>query len=227
VRRALLLLIAVAVIGSAADDPYAPWMQGRPLEAVALLHARAADAGSDWTAWYDCALAAEAGGERGRGAAWLLEAHRLAPERREPLRALRDAGAPLGATWCERIGPLAWLGSGWRGVAVLGLSGLSLGWWLGRRGGTATAFAGFVFLAIGAPGAVAAWRDAHEPLLAVVHETSLLDSTGAAIGDVPAGAIGWRAPQPPWSGRVLVTLPDGRRGYVSLADAGFDAAERF
>jgi hypothetical protein len=225
-RRALLILAAFAALGAAADDPYAPWMQGRPLEAIALLHARAAG-GRDWAAWYDCALAAEAGGERGRAAAWLLEAHRLAPDRTEPLRALREGGAPLPTTWCERIGPLAWIGAGWRGVAVLGLSGLSLGWWLGRRGGTGTAFAGFALLAIGAPGAVAAWRDAHEPLLAVVRETALLDSTGGAIGELPPGAIGWRGPQPPWVGRVLVTLPDGKQGYVSLADAGLDAAEHF
>jgi hypothetical protein len=60
-----------------------------------------------------------------------------------------------------------------------------------------------------------------------VRDTSLLDSTGAAISDVPAGAIGWRDPREPWNGGVLISLPDGRRGYVSLADAGLEAAERY
>jgi hypothetical protein len=64
-------------------------------------------------------------------------------------------------------------------------------------------------------------------LIAVVRDTALLDSTGSAIGEVGAGAIGLRASQEPWNGRVLVRLPEGREGYLSLMDAGFEAAERY
>ncbi|MBA2480253.1 MAG: hypothetical protein H0V44_06300 [Planctomycetes bacterium] len=220
-RSALRALLVVAWLGcafAAEEDAYAPWMQGRPHDAIAGLQ-RAARSGGGWGAWFDCALAARAAGDNGRAQACLLEAHRLAPARAEPLAALRLGGATIAPTWCERAGPIAWAGSGWPGVAMLAIAGACLGWWCcSRRRRNAIATLGAILVTACAPGAIAVWLDAHAPLIAVVRDTHLVDSTGAATSPVEAGTVLTREGQRVWNGRVLVQAPDGARGFVSLAD---------
>jgi hypothetical protein len=227
----LLVLLLVAFAGTivAADDPYASWMQGRPQESLPALRARA-EAGGAWSAWYDCGLAAAAAGDRGTATACLLEARRRAPARPEPLAALRELGAPLPPTWCEHLGRLAWLGAGWAGVTLALAAGLVLGWWAtrarrsasGAHGGAWPLVGGIAIVAV-LPGAIAVWHDAHEPLVAALRDTALLDSTGAATGDVAAGTVAWQAADQPWNGRVLVRLADGRKGWVSAEDVAGSA----
>jgi hypothetical protein len=221
-RRAPFLLLLIATGVFAADDPYAVWGHGRPQDAIAPLH-RLATASGRWDAWHDLGLAAAAAGERGRAAAWLVEAHRLAPERREPLDALRALGSSPPAGWFDRLGPLAWPGCGWSGVILCGLGGLALGWALAekRRRGAALAL-GLVACVAAAPGQLALLADARQPLTAVVRDSHLLDSAGKPGEAVAAGTIVAREPQPPWAGRVLVRLGDGRRGYLPLADTEAD-----
>jgi hypothetical protein len=219
-RRSLAAMLAMACLAcaTAADDPYAPWMQGRPQDAIAGLLASARASGA-WSAWYDCALAAQATGDPGKAHAWLLEAHRQAPARPEPLAALRADGGAVPPTWIERLGPIAAPGCGWTGVALLAGAGALLGWWCcsrRRRGGVIAS--GLVLLAAAAPGAIASWIDAREPLLAVVRDTHLVDSTGATTVAVASGTVVVGERQPPWNGRVLVRTPEGARGYLSLAE---------
>ncbi len=203
---------------AAPSDPYAAWMQGRPAEAVPALYARARDS-RDWSAWYDCGLAATAAGDAGHAVAWLLAAHRFAPAQAEPLQALRTAGAAMPATWCEHLGPAGWPGRGWSGVALLGASGLLGGWWLTSRARRRWMLnLGGLAALVSAPGAAAAWHDARAPFMAITQDTALVDSTGAAVTPVRAGMLVRREPQPPWNGRALVVLEDGRRGYVPLSD---------
>jgi hypothetical protein len=69
-----------------------------------------------------------------------------------------------------------------------------------------------------APGYIATWLDHRTDLIAVVHDTRLLDSAGNPEELVVAGTPVVRDPQPPWAGRVRVTLPDGQRGYLPQSD---------
>lgn len=110
---------------------------------------------------------------------------------------------------------------------VLAIAALSLGYaCLGRRRRRLALALGLIAGAGAAPGQIAAWGDGRTDLIAVVHATRLLDSAGNPEEPVPAGTPVLRDPQPPWAGRLLVTLPDGRRGYLPIADtiaAGADA----
>jgi hypothetical protein len=220
-RRLMLMLatlLLTAATVNAEDDPYAAWSQGRPRDAAPLLH-RAALASREWGAWYDCALAASAAGDAGAAAAWMLEAHRLAPARPEPLRALRANGAAIPPTWNERLGPIAWLGAGWQGLAASLVVGLACGWWLAsRRHRPALVVLAGALLGAMLPGAFASWADANAAWVAAVRDTHLVDSTGTPGRALAAGTVVMREPQRPWNDRVLVRLEDGQRGYMILAD---------
>ena len=212
-----LLLVAMAAVLFAAD-PYDAWAQGRPADALPGL-LETAHATQRWDAWLDAGLAAAATGDRGRAVDCLARAHGLAPERPESGEALRALGVNLEQTWSERAGPLAWPGTGWTAVGLLGFAGLALGWGVaGRKGrGWALASAGVaVFLA--APGVGAAWWDGRTEWVGVVRDTQALDSTGTPRQALAAGTLVVREPAPVWAGRVLVRLGDGSRAYVVETD---------
>lgn len=214
-RRLLLLLLAGCTLLTAAD-PYAAWAQGRPAESVPALIAAA---GERWDGWFDAGLAAAAAGDRGRAVACLARAHDLAPERPEPRDALRALAAPLPATWCERAGPFAAPGQGPLGAALAALAGLCLGGaGLLRRGRQATLALGAALLLAVAPGALALWLDGRTAWTANVRDTSLLDSAGNPLRDLPAGTLLERLPQPAWNGRVVVRMPDGGSAFLATAD---------
>jgi hypothetical protein len=221
---AAVLAMLLAATCPAADDPYASWSHGRPQDALpGLLQRATADGG--WDAWLDLGLAAAAAGDA-RATAWLLEARARAPEREEPRAALRALGATLPTDWFDRLGPLAWPGCGWPGVAALAIAGLALGLALTGRGrrGAGLAVAGAA-LVVAAPGQLASWHDGAIQLVATVRDTRLLDSAGNPGVAVAAGTVAVREPQS-WPGRVLVLLPDGRRGYLPLADTQAGAGPR-
>jgi hypothetical protein len=218
----LLLLALIPAWG--AEDPYQLWSHGRPQEAIPALLVQAQDS-DRWDAWLDLGLAAAAAGDRGRAAAWLVAAHARAPERDEPRAALRALGSELPPSWFARCGPLAWPGCGWSAVALLGLSGSALGFALAAKRGRAV---GLVVALLGAlavaPGLCARLLDGRLALVAVVHDTQLLDSTGSPTGAVSGGTVAVQDSQTPWSGRWRVTLPDGRRGYLAISDTRADGA---
>jgi len=220
------LLLALLRCGiTAADDPYQMWGLGRPQAAIPLL-LRQAQQSDRWDAWFDLGVAAAAAGKRGPAVSWLLAAHHRAPERAEPMTALRALGIALPPTWLDRLGPLAWSGCGWPGVVVLAIAALSLGYaCLARRRRGLALTLGLIAGACAAPGQIAAWSDRRTDLIAVVHATRLLDSAGNPEEPVPAGTPVVRDPQPPWAGRLLVTLLDGRRGYLPLADTIVGSAD--
>ncbi len=219
----ILLLLAFAQ-ARGAEDPYLLWSHGRPQEAIPALLLQAQ--GSDrWDAWLDLGLAAAAAGDRGRAAVWLVASRARAPERDEPRAALRALGAELPPSWHSRCGPLAWPGSGWPRVALLGLVGMALGYALvarqGRAPGLLVALLGALALA---PGLCARILDGRLALVAAVRDTQLLDSTGSPAGAVAGGTVAVQESRTPWSGRLQVALPDGRRGYLAIVDTRADAA---
>lgn len=214
--RSLLILLAAGAM--AAADPYEPWSQGRPAEAVPPLIA-AARASGRWDAWLDAGLAAAAAGDRGRAVACLAEAHNRAPDEAAPRDALRSLGAALPTTWSERAGPVAIPGRGWTGIAVLAAAGLLLGAGIAlrsRRGLLLTA--GGLAVVAAAPGVIAPWVDGRTAWTATVRDSEALDSTGAPLRALPAGTLLARAADEPWSGRILVRLGDGALAYVAETD---------
>ena len=220
--RAALLALWLGALAplSGADDPYAAWSAGHPEAAIPALYA-SAQASGRWDAWLDLGLAAAAAQDRARAAAWLAEAARRAPERREPREALRalDPAQGVALSWSEHLGPLAWPGTGWTAVALLAAAGLALGHALaGQRRRGAAALVGCAALAAVAPGQLAQARDARHELLATARESHLLDSAGNPGDALPAGTLAEREAQAPWAGRVLVQLADGRRGYLAIVD---------
>jgi hypothetical protein len=60
--------------------------------------------------------------------------------------------------------------------------------------------------------------------VAAVQDTHLLDSAGNPGALVTSGTICARDPHEPWPDRLLVTLPDGSRGYLPIADTVADAS---
>jgi hypothetical protein len=213
-----LLLMAVQCGSPAADDPYQAWGLGRPQEAMPLL-LKQAQQSDHWDAWFDAGVAAAAAGDRGRAVSWLLAAHRLAPERDEPRTALRALGIELPQTWLDRIGPVGWPGSGWPAVLLLATVGIVVGYaCLARRRSRPVLALGLIAGVVAAPGLVATWLDHRTDIIAVVHATHLPDSAGNPEEAVAAGTPVVRDPQPTWSGRMLVTLLDGKRGYLPIAD---------
>jgi hypothetical protein len=217
-RAWCLLILCAAFIGVAAADPYVAWASGHPADAVPALEDTARTTGR-WDAWYDAGLAAAAAGDRTRSAADLLVAHRIAPERDEPRTALRANGTPLPTTWCDQLGPVIWPGTGVAGIVVLGLAGLAVGWAIaGRRARASVGVAGGVLLILAAPGVVATRHDAQQSWAVIAQDTQLLDSTGTPQQPLAAATLVLRDPAPAWAGRALVTLTDGKRGFVAESD---------
>ncbi|HYE06627.1 MAG TPA: hypothetical protein VEL07_14010 [Planctomycetota bacterium] len=219
--RRLAIAASIAVLASAspmaaAEDAYAAWERGDPAASLAALSERA-HATDRWDAWLDAGLAAAAAGERGQAAAALLAAHRRAPERAEPRQALAAIGATLPPGWLDRLGPIAWPGLGWSGAALATLAGLALAFGAARRRGRWIAIGVLAALAA-APGQIASWRDRRVPLAAIVADTHLYDSAGAAGAALGAGTLVERDAHQPWAGRRLVRTPDGAKGYVAAAD---------
>ena len=200
------------------SDPYTPWSQGRPGESLDLLLGRARTT-DRWDAWYDAGLAAAAAGDKGQAVSCLVAAHRRNPAASEPREALRALDVPLPATWVERAGPFGIPGTGWIGVALLGVAGLALGYGVVRRRRGGLILAGFALMGAAAPGVVAVLRDAEVPWAAVVHDTQALDSTGAPIRALPAGTLVRKEQDEPWAGRSVVRLLDGQVVLVASADA--------
>lgn len=225
VRIVMWLVLALALTGAqtqaaetAAIDPYAAWASGHPQDAIAALHERALSS-QRWDAWFDVGLAAAAAGDKGHAAAWLLIAQRHAPERDEPRTALLANGTPLPPTWCDRLGPVAWPGTGVLGIVVLGLAGLALGWAVaGRKHRGLAVSVGLGALLLGTPGVIAVWHDSHAAFAAIVRDTNLLDSAGNPLGPLSAGTVVERDSNATWSGRSVIALPDGRRGLVAAGD---------
>ncbi len=220
--RALLLALLLGALAPlvGADDPYAVWSAGHPAAAIPALYATAQASGR-WDAWLDLGLAAAAAEDRPRAAAWLAEAARRAPERREPREALRalDPAQGVALSWSERLGPLTWPGTGWTAVTLLAAAGLALGLALaGRRRRGTVAFIGCAALVAVSPGQIAQLHDARHELFATVRDSHLLDSAGNPGDALPAGTVAEREAQPLWAGRVLVHLADGRRGYLAIVD---------
>jgi hypothetical protein len=211
-------------LGAAVEDPYTPWMQGRPAESVLGLE-RQAQGHDRWSDWYDCGLAAAAASEHGTAVYSLLRAHHLAPLQEEPLQALRATGIAIPPTWCERLGVLAWPGGGWSGAILLTLAGVVLGLALARRMPGLPTRLGLLALLVAAPGAISCWHDAATPLLAVVEDTSLLDSTGNVIAGIASGTVVHQEDGRPWNGRVLV-LANGKRGWLPLTDTQLSLGTR-
>jgi hypothetical protein len=212
-----LLLLVMLIAGAAAADPYDAWVQGRPAEALAPLIA-AAQASGRWDAWLDAGLAAAAADQRGEALACLAQAHRRAPERSEPLNAMRALGAAVPTTWCERAGPLAIPGAGWTGIIVLLATGVCLGAG-GARGRARWPLlaGGTLLLFIALPGAVAPHIDRAAGLCATVRDTAVMDSAGVPGRALPAGSLVRRTGSA-WADRSLVQLPDGSHGWLADSD---------
>jgi hypothetical protein len=216
---AVMMLVAAALtMVHSADDPYATWGHGRPQDAIAGLHQQAT-ASDRWDAWFDLGLAALAAGRDGEGTAWLLAAHRRAPERTEPRQALRaiDVTPPIG--WLDRLGPLALPGLGWSGLVLITLAGLPLGFGTcarGRRWAAIAAGAGLLLVAI--PGRVAWEHDTGRLLVAAVRDSQLYDSAGRPIAAIPAGTVLEQESAEMWAERILVHDAQGHRGHLPLAD---------
>jgi hypothetical protein len=217
-RLTTLLLLAALTALTGADDPYAAWGHGRPQDALPALH-QTATTTQRWDAWLDLGLAAAAADQRGKAVAWLVRAHQAAPEQAGPREALAALGATLPGRWLDRLGPLALPGIGWPGLALLALAGFAAGHALAgrrRRGLALGVLTAALVLAL--PGQLAWQHDHRQILVATVRDSHLVDSAGAPQDAVPMGTIAIRAAPDAWSGRVLVALPDGRRGYLAEAD---------
>ena len=215
-KAAMLLLLALSL--AAVDDPYASWSHGRPQDAAPVLRATA-EQSDRWDAWLDAGLAAAAAGWRPHAIACLVEAHVRAPERTEPRDALTALNATPPAGWIVRLGPLALPGSGWLGFVLLVCAGLTLGHALvvPRRRAAITTIGALAFL-VAAPGLIASAVDGSRRFAVPLRDTHLLDSAGNPGPTVAAGTLAERTVGKPWAGRVPVALPDGKHGWLALAD---------
>jgi hypothetical protein len=214
--------ISAAAMCGAAEDPYAPWMQGRPAESVQRLLAQAQHH-NRWSDWYDCGLAAAAAGQRGAAVYSLLRAYRQGPIHHEPLQALRGLGIAMPSSWCERVGVLAWPGNGWYGLVLLSTSGAILGLRVVRPLPRLVTQMAVICVLLAVPGALCSWHDASIPLLAVVDDSSLLDSTGNVLATVSSGTVVRQVDPQPWNGRVLVVAV-GKHGWLPVTDTQLPAA---
>lgn len=211
-----VLLCAPQVL-TAADDPYAAWGHGRPQDAIAGLHARATET-NRWDAWCDLGLAALAADRHGDGTAWLVIAHRLAPDQREPRQALRATDVTLPPGWLDTLGPLALPGLGWSGLVLLSLGGLLLGYAGFARRRLPPAVLGVGLLLIALPGRLAYDHDRGRLLVATVRDSQLYDSAGHPIGAIPEGTVLEQESTQVWADRILVHDQQGHRGHLPLAD---------
>lgn len=211
------LLTCLVWIGLGAADAYATWQAGRPQDALADLQVRA-ETSDAWEAWYDLGLCAAAAEDRGRAAAALVAAHRRAPWRSEPAQALGHLGQSLPDGWIPWLGPIAWPGTGWTGLALALTAGFAIGLACCQRRprGLLLSLGGLLLLAI-APGAIAAWHDGRLNHAAVAADTRLLDATGRPQALVPAGSVVRILSETPWQGRHLVSIA-GSRGYLPTGD---------
>ncbi len=204
------------LLPAATDDA---WAQGRPAETLPALVAEA-ERTATWHAWQDAALCAAAAGERGQAAAYLMEARRRAPGRDEPRQAMAVLGIAGPVLLTDRIGPIAIPGSGWAGVAVLLIAGLAIGAWIMPWRGPRQVWlpvVAVVALLLAGPGVVAAWIDAADRHAATIHDTQLLDATGAPVTALTAGTV-VEVVGPAWSHRLPVRLEDGRSGFIPAGD---------
>lgn len=214
----VFLLVGFLATVHGADDAYAAWGHGRPQDAVAPLHAAAVDS-DRWDAWLDLGLAALAAGRRSEGVAWVVAAHRRAPERAEPRQALRAIDVALPHGWLDRLGPLALPGVGWSGLGLLTLAGLGLGYGLcATRRRTAALAIGGALLVLALPGRLAYDHDQARLLVVAVRDSQLYDSAGHPLSAVPAGTVLEQESAAEWAGRVLVHDLQGHRGLLPLAD---------
>lgn len=213
---ALLGLIVSGAMG-ATTDPYQAWSQGRPSESVQALIERA-ESHDTWHAWYDAGLCAASADQPGLASQALLEAHRRAPLRTEPLQALRTVGSDVPRTRVEHLGWLVWPARGWPMLIVSVLAGLAGGlaimvrpW----RGALVTVTVVGV-LAV-TPGLIAGWLDQREAVMTwrVVHQSVWLeDSTGEPLAAVSAGDLVQLATtNGTWNERVLVQAGE-QRGLI-------------
>ena len=200
------------------DDPYAAWGHGRPQDAIVELH-RQATTSNRWDAWFDLGLAACAAGRQGDGAAWLVTAHRLAPERLEPRQALRAAQVNLPLGWLDRLGPLALPGLGWLGLTCIALGGITLGFACAIRGRrTMPVLIGGALLLSALPGRIAWEHDHARQLVVTVRNSQLYDSSGHPIAAIAAATVLEQESLTAWAERILVHDEAGQRGHLPLAD---------
>lgn len=218
-----VLLTLLLQASPAAEDPYLQWSHGHPHDALPALITQA-ERTDRWDAWLDAGLAAAAAHERGKATALLLRARERAPEREEPREAMRALDLVLPPSWFTRLGPIAWPGSGWPAAILFSVMGLALGYaCCARRNRARAAVTALVLAVLVAPGQLAMEWEHQVFLVGVVRDTHLLDSAGNPGLVVQTGTIAVRDPQAPWADRLLVTLPDGSRGYLPIADTVADA----
>ena len=212
------LWILIFTSAWSADDPYAAWGHGRPQDAIAELH-RQASTSNRWDAWFDLGLAACAAGRQADGAAWLVTAHRLAPERPEPRQALRATQVNLPLGWLDRLGPLALPGMGWIGLTLIALGGITLGFACATRGRrTMPVLIGSALLLSALPGRIAWEHDHARQLVVTVRDSQLYDSSGQPITAIAAGTVLEQESSTAWAERILVHDQAGHRGHLPLAD---------
>jgi hypothetical protein len=211
-----VLLLHLSFI-EAADDPYEAWGHGRPQDAIAALHERAQQS-NRWDDWCDLGLAALAAGRQSDGTAWLVMAHRLAPEQAVPREALRAISVTLPTGWLDTVGPLAQPGLGWTGLIVLCLAGGLLGYAVVGRRRVLPAMIGSGLLLIALPGRLAYDHDRDRLLVVTVRDSQLYDSTGRPIADVTEGTVLEQESEQVWANRILVRDQKGRRGHLPQAD---------
>ena len=218
IRLPLCLMLLALPLLLSASDAYDAWAAGRPAEALPALHATAL-AGGRWDAWLDLGLAAADAGRRGPAVAWLVAAHRHAPQRPEPRQALAALGTPLPTGWIERLGPATWPGTGQAALPLALLAGVAFGWAIGwRRGRGAALVIGVLALAVLLPGVLATSADGRIAWAATTADTALLDASGRPLRTLPAGTLLTRVTSSAWAGHDAVRLSDGTAGWVPAAD---------
>ena len=218
ISRTACMWMLIIISAWSADDPYAAWGHGRPQDAIAELHRQANDS-NRWDAWFDLGLAAFAAGRQADGAAWMVTAHRLAPERAEPRQALKASQINLPLGWLDRLGPLALPGLGWTGLTLIALGGIALGFALftNRRRAMPTLI-GIALLTSALPGRIAWEHDHARQLVVTVRDSQLYDSSGRPIAAIAAGTVLEQESSTAWAERILVHDENGHRGHLPLAD---------
>jgi hypothetical protein len=136
------------------------------------------------------------------------------------VQALAALGSELPPSWSGRLGPLGLPGASLVGPLLLALGAACCAYAAVARRRRPSLDLGIVLLLIALPGQIARQLDAGRDLVAVVQPSHLLDSTGAPIADaaLPPGSVLARSGDRPWAGRIAVRLPDGRSGWLPVAD---------
>lgn len=211
-------------LGSASDAAYVPWQQGRPLESLPLLWERARST-PRWSQWHDAGLCAAAAQQSAAASLALLQAHRLAPWRSEPLSALNaltDAQAPpLAGRW---LGPLAMLGDGWWGLLLAVVIGLAVAWWALLRRWSRLAMALSILGALALiPALVLRTVDASQQWLVVAAPTHLLDVSGLPVAALASGqvVVAEAGPSPSGQQRVRLVIAAEASDGAGRVEVGF------